>query len=246
MTGQSSNASATTKTPKPQATDDKNNKTLTAADVEAYLRDHPDFFQDHLPLLDILRLPHPAGGAVSLMERQVALLREKHRAMEQHMGELVERARDNERMGQHLHELAKTLMRAENLDAVLALTQDALRNELGAERVSIRLADREVDDLHALESGELSTFDPLFARGKAQCGRVPGEMLDVLFDSADGIGSAILMPLGDESDRIGVLGLASDSPDRFQPDMGIYFVTHIGDLLAESIRCHVERTHAAA
>ncbi|WP_018867633.1 MULTISPECIES: DUF484 family protein [unclassified Thioalkalivibrio] len=245
MTGQSSNASAAetakTRSPKknPQAP-------IGAADVEAYLRAHPDFFQDHLPLLDILRIPHPSGGAVSLLERQVALLREKHRAMEQHMGELVERARDNERMGQHLHELAKTLMRAENLDAVLALTQDALRNELGAERVSIRLAHRKVDDLHALDKGELGTFDPLFSRGKAQCGRVPAEMLDVLFDDAEEIGSAILMPLGDDADRIGVLGLASESADRFQPDMGTYFVTHIGDLLAESIRCHVERTHAAA
>ncbi|WP_019594625.1 DUF484 family protein [Thioalkalivibrio sp. ALM2T] len=245
MTGQqSSNASAAkTKTPKTRAPEDR---TISAADVEAYLREHPDFFQDHLPLLDILRLPHPTGGAVSLLERQVALLREKHRAMEQHMGELVERARDNERMGQHLHELAKTLMRAENLDAVLALTQDALRNELGAERVSIRLAQREVDDLHALTTSELATFDPLFSRGKAQCGRVPAEMLDVLFDDAEEIGSAILMPLGNESDHIGVLGLASESADRFEPDMGTYFVTHIGDLLAESIRCHVERAHAAA
>ncbi|WP_038052348.1 DUF484 family protein [Thioalkalivibrio sp. ALJ1] len=242
MTGQSSNASATkTRNPKNSVKD-----TIRAADVEAYLRDHPDFFQEHLPLLDILRLPHPTGGAVSLLERQVALLREKHRAMEQHMGELVERARDNERMGQHLHELAKTLMRAENLDAVLALTQDALRNELGAERVSIRLAHREAADLHALESSELATFDSLFSRGKAQCGRVPAEMLDVLFDDTEEIGSGILMPLGDDTNRIGVLGLASESADRFQPDMGTYFVTHIGDLLAESIRCHVERTHAAA
>ncbi|WP_018871593.1 DUF484 family protein [Thioalkalivibrio sp. ALJ16] len=238
MTGQPSKASSA-RTPEAE-------HAISAADVETYLRDHPDFFQDHLPLLDILRLPHPSGGAVSLLERQVSLLREKHRAMEQHMAELVERARDNERMGQHLHELAKTLMRAENLDAVLALTQDALRNELNAERVSIRLAGREVDELHALDRGDLATFDPLFARGKAQCGRVPAEMLHVLFDAAEDIGSAILMPLGSESDPIGVLGLASESADRFQPDMGTYFVTHIGDLLAESIRCHVERTHAAA
>ncbi len=221
--------------------------TLTATDVEAYLRDHPDFFQDHLPLLDILRIPHPTGGTVSLLERQITLLRDKHRALEQQMAELVERARDNERVGLHLHELAKTLMRAENLDAVLALTQDALRNELAAERVSIRLAAPEADPLHALESGELATFDPLFARGTAQCGRVPAEMLDVLFDDTDAsIGSAILMPLGSQADPIGVLGLASESPDRFQPDMGTYFVTHIGELLAESIRCHAERNSAAA
>ncbi|MBS3799781.1 MAG: DUF484 family protein [Thioalkalivibrio sp.] len=242
MTGQSQSDNASA----PKTPQDEPAAGIGAADVEAYLRAHPDFFQDHLPLLDILRLPHPTGGAVSLLERQVTRLREKQRTTEQHMTELLERARVNERMGQHLHELAKTLMRAENLDAVLALTQDALRNELAAERVSIRLAYRDVDDLHGLESDELATFDPLFSRGKAQCGRVPGEMLHVLFGDPGTISSAILMPLGTESDRIGVLGLASESPDRFQPDMGTWFVTHIGDLLAESIRCHVERTHAAA
>lgn len=245
MTGQSSNASTSKTTARTRATEDTT-MAICAADVEAYLREHPDFFQDHLPLLDILRLPHPAGGAVSLLERQITLLRDKHRALEQQMTELVERARDNERVGLHLHELAKTLMRADSLDAVLALTQDALRNELAAERVSIRLADPEADPLHALEAGELTTFDSLFARGKAQCGRVPAEMLDVLFDDAEAIGSAILMPLGSDADRIGVLGLASESADRFQPDMGTYFVTHIGELLAESIRCHVERNSAAA
>ncbi|WP_018868856.1 MULTISPECIES: DUF484 family protein [unclassified Thioalkalivibrio] len=219
---------------------------LSAAEVEAWLREHPDFFLDHQALLDVLRIPHPAGGAESLVERQLKRLREQNRQLEQRMHELVERARDNERVGRQLHDLARTLMRAENLDAVLALTQDALRDELGAERVSIRLAEREVQDLHALDTAQLAVLEPLFARGRAQCGRVPPDMLKVLFDDADDtVGSAILMPLLADDERVGVLGLASASPDRFQPDMGTYFVTHIGELLAESIRCHADRKQAA-
>ena len=47
---------------------------LTDEDVISYLRLDPDFFQRHSTLLSELNLPHDTGGAVSLIERQVAIL----------------------------------------------------------------------------------------------------------------------------------------------------------------------------
>lgn len=223
----------TASSPKPEA------GFLTDAAVETHLRENPDFFERHLALLDVLRLPHPTGGAISLVERQVMLLREKNRYLEQQLAELVERARENERMGQHLHRLACTLMGAEGLDAALALTQEALRTELKAELVSIRLTGDNRDELHRLSAVDQEYFEELFARGRPQCGRLPKPSLRVMFDAdAEVVGSAILMPLSVDGLKIGVLGLGSRSPERFLPDMGIYFVTHLGELLAEAIRSH--------
>lgn len=220
---------------------------LNDAAVETYLREHPDFFERHLALLDVLRLPHPAGGAVSLIERQVKLLREKNRHQEHQFTELVERARENERMGQHLHRLACTLMGAEGLDAALALTQEALRTELKAELVSIRLAGDHRDDLHRLSAVDQEYFEELFARGRPQCGRLPKPSLQVMFAAdAEVVGSAVLMPLSVDGLKIGVLGLGSRSPERFLPDMGIYFVPHLGELLAEVIRSHDTRAMAGS
>jgi uncharacterized protein len=213
--------------------------------VEAFLRRHPDFFERHVPLLDVLRLPHPSGDSVSLIVRQVSLLREKNRYLEQRLAELVERARENERMGLHLHRLARTLMHAEGLDAVLALTQEALREELKAELVSIRLVAQDGSDLHRLAPADVEQFEELFARGRAVCGRLPRPILEALFgDETATIGSAILMPLSVDGRKIGVLGLGSRSPERFLPDMGTYFVTHLGELLAEAICCHEARSCA--
>jgi uncharacterized protein len=213
--------------------------------VEAFLRRHPDFFERHVPLLDVLRLPHPSGDSVSLIVRQVSLLREKNRYLEQRLAELVERARENERTGLHLHRLARTLMHAEGLDAVLALTQEALREELKAELVSIRLVAQDGSDLHRLAPADVEQFEELFARGRAVCGRLPRPILEALFgDETATIGSAILMPLSVDGRKIGVLGLGSRSPERFLPDMGTYFVTHLGELLAEAICCHEARSCA--
>ncbi len=44
---------------------------LTAEQVAAYLRAHPEFFVDHDELIPELRIPHQPGDAVSLVERQV-------------------------------------------------------------------------------------------------------------------------------------------------------------------------------
>jgi len=207
--------------------------------VEAYLREHPDFFERHVTLLDVLRVPHRAGGSISLVERQVTFLREKHRFLEQRLAELVERARDNERVGHHLHRLACTLMHADSLDAVLALTQEALRDVAKAELVSIRLLSPEHHDLHRLRSEDLHEFEDLFTRGRAQCGRLPRGMLHGMFGTdAAAVGSAIMVPLLANSERQGVLALGSRSSDRFQSDMGTYFLTHLGELLAEAIRSH--------
>ncbi len=219
---------------------------LTDALVEAYLRDHPDFFERHESVLDVLHVPHPAGGSISLIERQVRVLRDKHGALEQRLGELVDHARENERVGSHLHRLACTLMQAEDVDAVLALTQEALRDEVQAEWVSIRLIGAEHGELHQLPAADLNAFEDLFGRGRPQCGRLPRPALEALFGAeAENIGSAILMPLAVDGNRIGVLGLGSRSSERFLPDMGIYFLTHLGELLTASIRYHGDRARSS-
>ena len=46
--------------------------------VIAYLRSDPDFFVRQPALLSELNLPHASGRAVSLVEHQVAILRERN------------------------------------------------------------------------------------------------------------------------------------------------------------------------
>ena len=46
--------------------------------VANYLMEHPDFFATHEDLLLNLRISHKSGQAISLLERQVSLLRRKN------------------------------------------------------------------------------------------------------------------------------------------------------------------------
>ncbi|WP_286716404.1 DUF484 family protein, partial [Thalassolituus sp. UBA2009] len=51
---------------------------LTDADVVQYLQDHPDFFIGKDDLLADLRVPHNAGAATSLVERQLSVHRQRN------------------------------------------------------------------------------------------------------------------------------------------------------------------------
>ena len=64
--------------PKPEFVDD----TVSDEVVQSYLQSNPDFFARHGELLSSLRLPHITGGAVSLVERQVSVFRQKDLKLE--------------------------------------------------------------------------------------------------------------------------------------------------------------------
>ena len=61
---------------------------LNPKDVEEFLRAHPNFLQDRPGLLAVLNLPHGGDGAVSLVERQVSVLRQRNIVSRQQINEL--------------------------------------------------------------------------------------------------------------------------------------------------------------
>ena len=75
-----------------------------------YLRNRPDFFRAHPALLAELDLPHASGGAVSLIERQVAILRERSISSRHKLGELIEIAKDNDKLFEQTRELVLQLI----------------------------------------------------------------------------------------------------------------------------------------
>lgn len=211
--------------------------------VENYLRAHPDFFERHTELLTVMRLPHRVdGGAVSLVERQVALLREKNRQLERKLMDLVQVARDNEHLSSRLHRLALSLMDADGLDAVLATTQELLRGEFKADHVEVRL----IGDLEAGSSPHfvttddtgLNEFEELFETKRPLCGRLTEAQLQFLFsENAGSVASAVAVPLF-STGKLGVLALGSGDESRFHPGMGTLFLGYLGELISGAVESH--------
>ena len=214
--------------------------------VHDYLSAHPDFFERHSTLLSSLVLPHASGGAVSLVERQVSVLRQKEIKLERQLRELIQVARENDVLAAKIHELTLQLIAAGDLHKTIALIEQALRSGFGADQAVLVLfgEPESFQDIKAgrffhvvpREDESLKPFSTFLGGTTARCGRIRDSQRTFLFhNDADEIGSAALVPLG-EGSEIGFLAIGSADSERFHPGMSIDFLTRLGELVAGSLK----------
>ena len=116
----------------------------TEDSVAEYLRAHPEFFDRQPGLLVRLRLPHATGGTtVSLVERQVAMLRERCGKLERQLQDLVAVAKFNDGLVDKMHQLALRVIAAPDIATRLRCIETSLREDFMAQRaVLILFAER--------------------------------------------------------------------------------------------------------
>jgi uncharacterized protein len=219
--------------------------------VAAYLQHNPDFFERHQALLTRLRVPHSRGGStISLVERQIEVLRERHAALEGKLAELVSVARGNDAIADKLHRFTRKLLRAPSRGEAVARIEASLREDFDAFH-SVLVLIGEFPDLApqrfvravGRDDAGLKSFETLFASGKPRCGQVRDTQRDFLFaQDANEIGSVALVPLLADtpaasglSGALGVLALGSADRDRFHPGMSTEFLARMADLIADAV-----------
>ena len=82
--------------------------------VAEYLEAHPEFFERNPSLVQRLRVPdvRGSGTTVSLLEKQVDVLRERNRTLERKLAEFIEVARQNDQLAARIHRLTTRLVHA--------------------------------------------------------------------------------------------------------------------------------------
>jgi hypothetical protein len=210
--------------------------------VEEFLRGNPDFFERHTNLLASLRIPHPSGPAISLVERQVKVLREQNRAYKRKLMELVQVGRDNDKVNRNLHALTVVLLQSATLAQVLDALLDSLTHGFKATDVAVRLAGfpRGLElppQVELLDAGGVppDAFQSFMQAARPICGRLKAEQLEYLFaDKASQIDSAALVPLGADC-RLGMLAIGSDDSNRFHPGMDTLFLRNLGEIASAAL-----------
>lgn len=211
------------------------------------LKEHKDILQNHPELLAELEIPHRAGAATSLIERQVGVLRGNLKASEKRLRELMDIARDNERLAKSRHRIAINLLGAHDLLDVVSVVLDELKNELKAEFADIKLISDNAElvakhpELFVSSSAqELSHFSTMLKHKNPVCGRGSAEQSAFLFgDQAKNVASAAVIPLVAGAD-LGLLGLGAGDASRFQSSMGTEFLSQIGELVSAALAVHLE------
>jgi uncharacterized protein len=227
-------------------------ETLSESAVSGYLRDHPDFFERNSSLLLKLRLPHQTSGlTVSLVERQVAVLRQRNAQLERQLQDLIAVAKLNDSLVEKIHRLSIRLMNTPDLESRLEQLETSLREDFAAERASLILFS-DTAPADSARSGfvktlrrddpELKPFAAFVRGGRPRCGPLRDRQKALLFDrDADSVASAAMLPLGHDT-GLGFLVIGSREPTHFHPGQRMDFLTRIGELV--SIALGGERAHS--
>lgn len=231
--------------PQEDALDDSHLEKL----IVTHLRKHPTFFERHPALLTELVITHGSGQAISLIERQVVVLREQNQKLKQHLRELIQIARDNDKLNNNIHRLTVSLMEADSLKAIVAILENTFRDQFSTDAVCTRFFG-ETSILPSDTPGELietnianrKMFESILAKGKPCCGKLKPEQFSYLFGSTN-ITSAAILPLTDAgtglSQAFGIVAIGSENPNRFKPTMDTLFLTHIAKIIATVLRPYI-------
>lgn len=194
-------------------------------DVEAFLRAHPNFLQDRPGLLAVLNLPHGGEGAVSLVERQVSVLRERNIASRQKLNALSEIGQENERLLEATRKSILALLGAADRDALGRIWMDQLRDTFQAEAGNLVWMDS--------DSEAASVAQKLILQGESFSGVLRPEEMAVLFRTEAVEGSAALSPIRVAEDIIGVLAVGSHDSKRYQPEDGTLFLDYLAEVIGQ-------------
>lgn len=219
---------------------------LTDSAVAEYLEAYPEFFERQPQLLQRLRLPDTRGSGttVSLLERQVDVLRDRNRQLEKRLAEFVENAHANDALAARIHRLTTRLVHARGIGMVVDAVEASLREDFDVQRAVLvlfredaALAARESPfiRLASREQAEIRTFEPLFAANKPRCGQVRDTQRDFLFGAGVvDVGSVALVPIG-PGGSLGLLACGAADAHRFNPTMSTEFLARIGELIAAAL-----------
>lgn len=218
----------------------------TEAQVLAYLKAHPDFWtQQPIAFSELLIAHDPSGSVSSLLERQILVLRERVKALESRLTEMVHHAQENDAIADRLMRWLRQLLLADDvlaradgladgLAAAFQLPQVSLRiwtDRPDAQGRAWRLESTQASGLRQLLQGQLRPICLLNQADQA------GLVFSELIVPAEAQGSMALLPLraGVAPQAFGALVLTSPDAGRFSPELGTAFLERIAEFASAAL-----------
>ncbi|WP_234413652.1 DUF484 family protein [Ideonella sp. A 288] len=212
---------------------------ITELDLANYLANTPGFFERHAELLASVQLTSPHGQrAVSLQERQMEMLREKIKGLEQKIMEMIRHGQENVSIAERLHRITREILLTSAPAALPEVLLRTLRHEFLIPQAALRLwgVDDSFDGLPFTQDVTPDTRAFAASLTLPYCGVNSGFEAMKWLDDPDTVLSTALIPLrAGGQDSIGLLVLASSDASRYTADMGTEFLLRIGEIASAAL-----------
>jgi uncharacterized protein len=203
--------------------------------VREYLKNHDDFLQRNPDMLDYLHISHASGSAISLVEKQVSVLRERNMDMRQRLKTLTANARNNDMLYEQTRGLILKLLEADSIEALYRIFMSSMATDFRLDHASMILfGDDGGNEGWRMESRETvkAEIGSLFRGNKPVCGTLRKEEMMFLFPEGGEGGSAALMPLSN-TEQLGLIAVGSADANHYNSKVGTLFLSHIADVIVK-------------
>ena len=209
---------------------------ISEAQALAYLQSHPEMLKAHPQLLAELALPHDSGSAISLIERQVQVLRERNILLRRQLNELLKAARANDELFTKVRTLTLALLEVSGWHELNEVLATLLLADFEADFLCCHLLREQLHLDHLLGHPQALPTAAFIRNGQPRCLAMRSGELQQVFpiQEHDQDGSAVLLPLALRSCE-GCLAIGSRDPQRFLPDMDTLFLSYISDVISRII-----------
>lgn len=216
--------------------------TLDSNRVAQFLADTPNFFEEHAGLLGQVQLASVhTGRAISLQERQMEIMREKYKALELRLADLMRLGQENDALAHKFQSWTQVLLMARNDVDLPHVLISGLRTIFDMPHATLRLWGVAPDFMHAWFAQEVPEDARIFARSLTvpYCGANNDFETVRLLEDADLVQSAAILPLrvGIDAPAFGLLILGSPDAQRFTEDMATDFLSNIGLTASAALSC---------
>jgi len=212
--------------------------------VREFLRDNPRFLDDNPDILESLSLPHNSGNAVSLVERQVGVMRDRNKDMRNRLDNMLATAHDNDLLFEKTKRLVLNLLEAKNLPAMVETIYDSLGKDFEIDFYSLTLLGDEKSlprTMARVASVEKANeqVSTLIGSNRAVCGVLREEEMTFLFgEKGLQVGSVAAVPLR-YNNLYGILAIGNADPNFYKSSMGTLFLSYIAEVVNRILPKHL-------
>ena len=201
-------------------------KNFKLSDFADFLAENPSIFQQYPELLERVSLSDSRTTS-SLLERQIAALKERLAAQKMTQAELFQNARENEEISNQFSDVISQLIGCENLSQFASEFPRVLRQTFAIDQVSIKTS-ASVSRRPSETKGYEETLRRLNGNRSMCDNRWPSQIMQLFFN--DDIQSAALVPLSTDTSNVtlGVLALGSRDLERYTNDLGTAHLDRLG------------------
>ena len=220
---------------------DKKKHNPSAKEVADYLILNPNFFKENPEVLNSIEIVHESGAAVSLIQRQVELLRTDYNSTTDRLMELLANAKNNDDIFILTKKLILDLIEARNIEEITFTVEERFKKDFGADKsrlIFFTESNKSIPKGRIKNPAEsVDILADLMKPSELFCGEVNQEITKFIFNDETTIKEVALIPLTTNSLK-GMIALGSAQQGKYTENKDTLFLEFVSEVVSKLIENH--------